>query len=318
MSVFFRKGVVICPEDMNGFDWPEKMKQLGLNTLGLHSGGGKTANIPERLQFTIDDSFKNRVKRLSLDFEYELHAGSYMMPRELFEKHPEYFIFNHREKQRLPEHNWCVSSEDTWKIVCENIKDTAKKLTPSTHRYFFWGDDGSGWCHCEKCSNFSDSDQELLAANKFAAALQEIDKKAEVAFLAYLKTLEVPENITPAKNVFLEFAPFHRCYNHPINDKSCSINRKHWEKLQSLMKIFPPEKIHILEYWLDSSLSSGHKKPAKKTYFDKNLVSADLKAYCNLGIRSITTFAVYMDGEYFKSFGEQELIDYSELLSAFK
>ena len=35
-----KKGLVITPEDFNGVDWIAKMKELGLNTLGLHSGGG--------------------------------------------------------------------------------------------------------------------------------------------------------------------------------------------------------------------------------------------------------------------------------------
>jgi hypothetical protein len=202
------------------------------------------------------------------------------------------------------------------RIVCENAVKMAERLAPSTHRYFFWGDDAAGWCHCEKCKHLNDADQELLVSNHLAKALTSVDPKAQVAFLAFEKTLKKPFHIKPEENVFMEYAPMRRCYNHAIDDASCAINREHLEILESLFDLFPPEKVHILEYWLDSSLFSNYQKPARKPLFINDVVRRDIKRYSQMGIRSITSFAVYMDGEYFKNNGDDELKFYAEQLAA--
>ena len=94
------------------------------------------------------------------------------------------------------------------------------------------------------------------------------------------------------------------------------MNRKHLRILEELLELFPPDKVHILEYWLDSSLYSNYRKPARKPLFINDVVKRDIQAYYSFGIRSITTFAVYMDGEYFKTHGDSELEFYAEQLTS--
>ena len=316
MSDIFRKGVVITPQDMCGYDWPEQMKRLGLNTLGLHLGGGRDLQPLENLERFTEGGFRTRMADLGLDLEFELHLGRLLLPRKLFETSPECFVFEHRSKRRIPDYNWCSSSDAAWKTVCANAIEIAAKLAPSTHRHFFWGDDDCPWCHCEECRNLSNSDQELRMANKLATALRAIDPLAQVSYLAYGKNLDLPENVLPEGNVFLELAPIHRCFNHPIDDRACSINRKYFDLLVAYRKLFPPERIHLLEYWLDCAMSSGWRKPVRKPLFTREVAARDLKAYHGLGIRSITTFAAYMDGEYFRSHGDRELAEYAELVNS--
>jgi len=311
-----RKGVVISPDDLEGVDWCEKMKQLGLNTLGIHSGEGPGVNCLQRLKSTIQVDFQENLRNGGIDYEYELHTGSSLLPRALFAKHPEFFTFNADQNRRIADANWCPSSIDAMRIVAENAKHMAGKLDPSTHRFFFWGDDAAGWCHCEQCRRLNDADQELMVSNHIAAALREVDPCAQVAFLAFEKSLKVPHEIKPADNVFLEFAPMRRCYLHSIDDASCAVNREHFNVLLDLLEYFPAERVHVLEYWLDSSLYSNYRKPAQKPRFIRDIVSRDIRAYYQLGIRSITSFAVFMDGEYFKQHGEKELEFYAEQLGS--
>ena len=92
------------------------------------------------------------------------------------------------------------------------------------------------------------------------------------------------------------------------------MNREHLNVLVALLERFPAERVHVLEYWLDSSMYSNYRKPARKPLFVREVVSRDLRVYYDLGIRSITTFAVYMDGEYFEKHGENELAFYADQL----
>ncbi|NLF93897.1 MAG: hypothetical protein GX564_08410, partial [Oligosphaeraceae bacterium] len=135
------------------------------------------------------------------------------------------------------------------------------------------------------------------------------------AFLAYLNCSEPSERIKPAPGVFLEFAPIRRCYLHAIDDPSCEINRKFYHDLQRLLEVFDPAQSHILEYHMDSSYFSRYNKPAVKVVFSEKILRRDLEAYTALGIRNFTSFAVYMDGEYFKNYGDEDLVAYAKILN---
>ena len=83
--------------------------------------------------------------------------------------------------------------------------------------------------------------------------------------------------------------------------------------------MFDPAETQVLEYWLDSSLYCFEKrKPRARPIFRPEVVERDLRLYTGLGIRSITTFAVNMDAEYFSEFGEEELTVYARLLNGFR
>lgn len=308
-----RKGVVVTPADFNGVDWLAEMSRLGLNTLGMHSGGGAGVDVLKRLGTYVEDDFRSRAAEHGIDVEYELHAGASLLPRDRFDAAPAMYIMD-RHGRRLHEHNWCPSSPEASRLVAANARELGRLLKPDTHRYFFWGDDARGWCHCESCRSWTDADQELLAANTLAAALKAADPSATAAFLCYANTLQCPREVAPADDVFAEFAPVHRCYRHAIDDARCAVNRGCWQVLLDVTGLFTPTRVHVLEYWLDSSMFSGWKKPAKRPLFDRDVVRRDLRAYYGLGIRSITTFAVYMDGEYVARHGNRELDEYAELL----
>ena len=312
----FRKGVVVTPEDFEGVDWIGKCAELGLNTLGIHSGGGAGHNVLEKLGRFSEESFRAEALASGIDIEYECHAPHELLPRSLFAEHPEYFPYSWHGGMRVESGNWCSGS--ALPLVGRNGGALGRRLSPTNHRHFYWGEDRRGaWCHCETCSKLSSTDQSLLAVNAIARDLAATDPKAQVGFIAYSDALEAAETVKPAPNVILEFAPMHRCYRHAINDPDCSINRACWRQLHDHLKVFDAERAHVLEYWLDSSWASGWKKPAKRpAWFDRKLVERDINAYASLGIRSVTTFAVFMDGTYFEAFGDRELREYAEILSA--
>ena len=93
-----RYGAVIHPEELSD-TWLERMKQAGLNVLGLHPVGGVHAD--QSLKDMIEDEFLPekqalyaRARSMGLEIEYEMHALSYLLPRRLFKRHPDWFRMN--------------------------------------------------------------------------------------------------------------------------------------------------------------------------------------------------------------------------------
>ena len=313
-----KKGIVLTPPDFSGVNWKERLTALRLNTLGIHSGGGAKHDVLQQLGVTASEEFRQSFYSAGIDCEYEVHAATSLLPDSLFETHPEYFALCFREQTRNPTTNWCISNPDVPAILSANAACLAKKLSSSTHRYFFWGADRSdAYCHCRECSKYSASELNLLSVNAIADGIRRVDPKATVACLAYMGCYEVPEQVEPGENVFLEFAPFVRCYHHALNDPSCAINRNFYKAFLELGSFFGMNKAHILEYWLDSSLFSDYRKPARRPFVHPDLLRRDLETYVNAGIRNITSFAVYMDGEYFAAHGSAALEDYAATLNEF-
>ncbi len=81
------------------------------------------------------------------------------------------------------------------------------------------------------------------------------------------------------------------------------------------LEIFSASAGHILEHHLDSSLFSNWKRPAVHPVVSPGILERDLAAYHGLGIRSFTTFAVYMDGGRFRKYGFGEPEAYGKALS---
>lgn len=313
------KGIVLVPSDFNGVDWVTKLASSGLNTIGMHSGGGPAHNVYTELKFMGEEQFRQQLRNAGLDYEYELHTSDVMIDHSLCETHPEYFPQYFRTREPISDGNWCVSNPDALKMVVNNSIELAKRLPSSTHRYFFWGVDRlhKDWCHCEKCSAYNGADQALITANAIAERITEADPEGQVCFLAYHGTLSGPRRIKPHDRVFLEFAPYFRCYFHALTDENCAINVHNREVFEHLLETFSPEKTHILEYWLDSSLYGFTQHPPYRPVFIPEVVEEDIRYYTSLGIKSITTFAVRQDGEFMEAYGDAEFQNYAKIINRY-
>ncbi len=290
---FQRQGFVICPyscRNTSGIDWAMLMKKAGLNTLGIHNGGGlqNARKLGQVLKTMIGHNLLQSCRNFGIDVEYELHAMSSLLPRRLFSSHPEWFVYNEKQKKRVRDYNFCFHAPQALATVCRQTVRLARSYPPTTGRYFLWQDDiCQSWCRCPKCRPYGAADQSLLAMNAMVGALRQNIPEARLAFLAYIDTLVGPEIVKPAPGIFLEFAPIHRCYLHAVNDRRCRTNVAIWAKLLHLLTIFPAAEAHVIEYWLDQKFLQCRKEYAL------SVMRQDLKAYRSLGIRSVTSFATF-------------------------
>ena len=310
-----KKGLLIHPEELS-VRWIEQAVSEGMDILGLHPVGGPAAKDScEALVKLLDDpdfvSLVDLAKEKGLTVEYEMHAMGWLLPRNLFESHPEYFLMD-ENGQRNPGNNFCVCNEEAMEIVERNAVNLAKKLHGSSHRFYFWLDDTNSLrCHCPKCAKLSGSDQQLLVVNRLAKALREVFPDAQVPYLAYYGTLEPPTQVKPGEGVFLEYALMAK-YKNPNSDGYRTYVPMEQKYLKPLMEMFGKENAKVLEYWIDNSMYSNYTKPPKILNVDPEPVRKDIAYYKSLGIDEITTFACYLGQDYEDLYGIPDIHAYTQ------
>ena len=319
------RGVVLYPFDLSLADWPDRCAKAGINTIGLHAAR-RLDVLRDFIAGADGRSFLSRCEKLGIAVEYELHAMGELLSRELYYKEPALFRMDENGKRNV-DANCCPHSADALDIIAAKAAEWAKIFRPPTHRYFYWPDDGAQWCRCEKCRDFSASEQALLVENHILRALLAHDAKATLAHISYSHTLAAPRRVKPEGGVFLEFAPIARNYARSIAERDAKTthaagpdpqtNGGYLDILAENLRIFGVGHAQVLEYWLDVSLFSKWTRPAVKLPWNAAICRADIAAYRALGVRHITTFATYIDADYVKLHGDpQPVLD--EYGAAFK
>lgn len=296
-------GVVLSVSDLESADWVQIALDNGINTIGTHIS-------PEQVYAFISSekgqAFTKACEENGIYLEHQLHAIHDLLGRELFDEHPEYFRMD-ENGNRTPDANCCPSCPEAIELIASRAAQYAKLLPSTNHRYYYWLDDAAPTCLCPLCKDLSASDQAMLIENAMIREIRKVDPKAMLAHLAYHNTILPPSVVKPEEGIFLEFAPFYRTWDSPLANPDAigRTGEAHATTMQYLLanlEVFPAETAVVLEYWLDVSLFSGWQKPAVELIFDEEVYKQDLKTYANLGLHNITSFAVYMDEEYFARF----------------
>lgn len=304
-------GLIAHPEELTKGEIAA-FRAAGADVLGLHPvGGNKATSSLENLLIWLKTDKGRRLlsyaRSLGLEIEYEMHAASFLVPRELFSAHPDYF--REANGARTNDYNFCVSSDEMLRTVANRAAELVSKLDYSSHDYYLWQDDvDGGECGCEKCRTLSASDQSLIVANAIADELRRFDSSARVCYLAYLGTLTPPKSVKPAPGVFLEYAPMKRDRSIPVWEDE-TVKRE----LDALFTVFEPGEAKILEYWYDNSMFSNWKKPPKKFTPDNERIAREIDFYRSLGVGNVTSFACYLGADYEALYG---VPDFSAVKSA--
>jgi len=310
---FLTRGVVLVVHDLRTLDWPARAKRAGLTTIATHIFPHEVADF---LRTDAGQGFLDASRKLGLQVEHELHAMSDLLPRSLFAKDPAMFPMNEKG-DRVRDYNLCVHSDSALEVACESAVKYAGLLRPTTGRYFYWIDDGQPMCRCGKCRGLSDSDQALILENRMLAALGQVDARATLAHLAYARTIRPPTQVKPSRGIFLEFAPITRRYDRPLGDREARPGGgpSHGELLDLLdanLDVFGRRGAQALEYWLDLSRFSGWRRQnVRKLPWNREVFFDDLATYGGRGVRHLTSFGAWLDGDYVKRFGEPPLDEYA-------
>lgn len=302
-----KKTLIIHPHELSR-RWIDKMCALGVDTLGLHPVGGIKAdetlqNLLDRLQDPEYRALLDYAREKGLSIVYELHALSYLMPRTLFDEHPDWFRID-AEGSRNSDMNLCVSNQEALDYVASRAAKLAENLYDSENRYFFWLDDAKdATCHCEKCRQLTGSDQQMIVLNRIQRELRKKDPTTKLAYLAYFSSMEPPRKVLPEEGIFVEYAPYERDFTKPAE----CMKPEAIENIKALQQFFGKDDARVLEYWYDNSLFSHYTMPPQPLYPNADNVKADLRFYNELGFDDIASFACYLGDEYVSLYGEPDL-----------
>lgn len=311
-----KQGIIIHPEELTD-NMIELLKKTNVNVLGLHPVGGHSAHksLEQFLELLQTESFQEKLKQvrsLGIAIECEMHALAWLLPREEYAAHPEWFRMN-QEGQRVADFNMCVSNREALEYIADRAAQLASLIPADTHNYYLWSDDvDQTFCNCEKCRELSPSDQVMIIYNAILKGLRRTDPEAKQCFLAYHETMVPPENVLPDEGIFLEYAPMWADTLRPIYDKTCETNRKFCDAIEPLLTYFGKENAQILEYWLDNSKLSNWTKPPKPIHICTDTIRKDIVYYRNCGFAHITTFGCYLSDDYIELYGTPPIVEYGE------
>ena len=301
------KRLLIHPEELSK-KWIDRMADHGVDVLGIHPAGGEESDkhIENMLALLKTEKYRcllDYAVLRGLKIEYEMHAASFLVKRELFDDHPEYFRMD-ETGARTPKLNFCFSNSEAMEIALSNAEKLAESLYLSEPNYYFWLDDdakGSG-CKCEKCREYSFSDQQLLFENRLLKRLRRVCPDASVSHLAYYQAMHPPKKIQPEEGVFLEYAPIERDMKQTLRDQNA--DKTH---IAALLNVFGCKNARVLEYWYDNSYFSSWKKPPKPFRADDELIKNDIDFYASLGFDNIASFACFLGEDYEALYGEVDI-----------
>ncbi|HEY3378279.1 MAG TPA: hypothetical protein VGL77_12375 [Armatimonadota bacterium] len=230
-------------------------------------------------------------EELGLRLEIGGHGLSSLLPRDLFEAHPEYFRLFQPEDfggTRQPDSNMCVTNPHTRRIMQEHFRPAAR-AAEGVYAYHAWADDlpAGGWCLCSSCRALQPADQALLATRHLAEVVRAEGLALRVPICAYHDTMFPGNVIAPPPESLLLFAPRERCYGHALDDPRCARNQFYLQALQAWMTTFAGiDDAHAFEYYFDQILFRGLYP------FLPQIMLDDLRVYQAHGIQTMLSLQV--------------------------
>lgn len=308
-----KKSLLIHPDELSR-KWIDRMAGLGVTTLALHPTGGRNADqsLADLLVRLEDPDYRAlidyAIDEAGLQIEYSLHAASYLLPRELFDTHPDWFRMD-GAGERVREVNFCASNPEAMAYFCDRAVELAQRLYRSAPNFYFWLDDvKDSICRCPACMDLSAADQQLTVMNAVVTALRAQIPGARLAHLAYYSTLTPPTTVKPAQGIFVEFAPIERDFTKFVRDSAPDYEAN----LRALLDYFGRDHARVLEYWFDNSLFSRWKKPPKQYVPDNAIIRDDIRYYRELGFTDIACFACFLGEDYEALWGEPDVSAFAD------
>ena len=85
--------LLVHPEELSK-KWIDRAAQNGISRIGIHPWGGSNAvsSLTELIGLLQTDGYRALIDyaiSLGIEIEYECHALSYLLPRKLFDTHPD-------------------------------------------------------------------------------------------------------------------------------------------------------------------------------------------------------------------------------------
>ena len=120
-------GIIIYQSELSDY-WVNLIKDTGLNFIGVHPFSEKglcgrtVAELVEWVKTPEARRILDRLAEMGVDVEYEMHALSWLLPRDMFSKHPEWFRMNEKG-ERVADYNCCPSNPEVIEYLSGRAAD---------------------------------------------------------------------------------------------------------------------------------------------------------------------------------------------------
>lgn len=247
-----------------------------------------TSNLSDDLMTRLSSAMADR----DMGLDYGGHWLPGLLPRDLFNEHPEYFRMENGK--RTNDLNMCASSPEAIEIMAKNFQPQIDYLSKfrRLETFHLWADDifDGGSCSCDKCKDLSGSDQLLKILNDLTAKI-DIGDNMKIADIAYHGSVVPPTKVKASKHLRVMFAARERCYRHPLD--GCETNRRYLEYLKGNLKAMP-DGSEVFDYLQDLILFRFMAVPLHP------IIGKDAKIYKDAGVDGVFAhaFETYSDWAY--------------------
>ncbi len=258
-------------------DWIDFAAKARLNRIAFHY------TWPARDWYiNLRPELLPELKKRGMEIEVAGHFLSSFLPRTLYTEHPDWFRMN-KHGQRVVDFNFNPFNSQALDYLADGAVKYLLRM-PEASLFHLWPDDieGGGWSDEPGKSDYTASDQSLLAANYLVGRLRQKLPNANLAFLAYHDTVYPPQVIKPDPGVIFFYAPRERCYAHALDDAQCPLNQKYSQALERALPMFGAANAEVFEYYVDEILYENVTNPPLP-----DVLASDARYYHKLGIPAV-------------------------------
>lgn len=217
------------------------------------------ANVPGSLA-AYDEVLRPELLARGLKLEIGHHSFRFLVPpEEHFSTHPEYFA--EVKGHRVPDGQLCTSHPAVVDLVAQRLGELFDRY-PELDCCGLWPNDGYGWCECAAClaqepqqpawpyaAHPRRTDTYLRFVNAVAERLAHSHPDRCLSALAYVNYVQPPTSVTPASNVRVCFAPFQRCFKHPLAaPPQCARPNAAYREMLRQWVTLTPAGVYLFEY----------------------------------------------------------------------
>lgn len=210
---------------------------------------------------------------------------NYLRQIDYFDEHPEWFGMTKGKRSSKPNIVFCTSNDEA---LAEFIRGIIAYLRahPEIDIFQLWPPDSETWCQCDLCSTIDGpNNRHAFLINRVTETINKELPEVMVECIAYRHYLAPPKGVPLTENIIVDFCPYARTYQTPINDDNNQINRFYRE---------------LIEQWIDDECFHGD--IGIFSYYRKyiwrslpvvipNTIAADLNYYNSIGVNGLSSYS---------------------------
>jgi hypothetical protein len=181
-----------------------------------------------------------------------VHSLDMLVPRELFQDHPEYFpLIDGKRKDGYVQR--CLTNPNLFKVALAHVRQWIKEHPDATVISISQNDTINN-CQCPQCKAIDDAEGSpagslLKFVNAIAEAIEKESPNVRIDTLAYQYTRKPPKTIRPRPNVIIRLCSIECCFAHPLDSCPSKADREFRDDIVAWQPVAP--RLYVWDYTTD-------------------------------------------------------------------